>query len=57
MTSKWTFMVYMAGDNNLSSAGEEDLREMRRVGSLPTTSTWWCSSTMPASTAPSGTEC
>lgn len=33
MTSTWTFMVYMAGDNNLSSAGEEDLREMRRVGS------------------------
>ncbi len=29
----WTFMVYMAGDNNLSSAGDADLAEMRRVGS------------------------
>ncbi len=26
-------MVYMAGDNNLSSAGDADLTEMRRVGS------------------------
>jgi len=26
-------MVYMAGDNNLSTAGENDLEEMRRVGS------------------------
>jgi len=33
MTSKWTFLVYMAGDNNLSDAGDEDLRELRRVGS------------------------
>jgi Clostripain family len=32
-SAKWTFMVYMAGDNNLSSAGDEDLREMRQVGS------------------------
>jgi len=31
--AKWTFMVYMAGDNNLASAGDEDLREMRTVGS------------------------
>lgn len=31
--AKWTFMVYIAGDNNLSSAGVEDLREMREVGS------------------------
>ena len=31
--AKWTFMVYMAGDNNLSSAGDADLREMRKVGS------------------------
>lgn len=31
--AKWTFMVYMAGDNNLASAGDEDLREMREVGS------------------------
>ena len=33
--AKWTFMVYMAGDNNLSSAGEKDLEEMRQVGSSP----------------------
>ena len=33
VSAKWTFMVYMAGDNNLSSAGDEDLREMREVGS------------------------
>ena len=32
-SAKWTFMVYMAGDNNLSSAGDEDLKEMRKVGS------------------------
>jgi hypothetical protein len=32
-TAKWTFMVYMAGDNNLSAAGDKDLTEMRRVGS------------------------
>ncbi|MGC9350008.1 MAG: clostripain-related cysteine peptidase [Anaerolineae bacterium] len=31
--AKWTFMVYLAGDNNLSMAGEKDLNEMRRVGS------------------------
>jgi hypothetical protein len=31
--AKWTIMVYMAGDNNLSDAGEIDLAEMRRVGS------------------------
>lgn len=29
----WTFMVYMAGDNNLSDAGDTDLEEMRQVGS------------------------
>lgn len=29
----WTFMVYMAADNNLSSFGEEDLAQMRQVGS------------------------
>jgi len=29
----WTFMVYMAGDNNLSTAAEEDLAELRAVGS------------------------
>jgi len=35
MTQKaaWTFMVFMAGDNNLSSAGDADLAEMRRIGS------------------------
>ncbi|MCJ7445854.1 MAG: clostripain-related cysteine peptidase [Methanotrichaceae archaeon] len=31
--AKWTFMVFMAGDNNLSDAGDEDLAEMRKVGS------------------------
>ena len=31
--AKWTFMVYMAGDNNLSEAGDVDLEEMRQVGS------------------------
>jgi hypothetical protein len=31
--AKWTFMVYLAGDNNLSEAGERDLGEMRSVGS------------------------
>jgi hypothetical protein len=29
----WTFMVFMAGDNSLSAAGEIDLGEMRQVGS------------------------
>jgi hypothetical protein len=33
--AKWTFMVYMAGDNNLSTAGDKDLDEMRQVGSTP----------------------
>ncbi len=31
--AKWTFMVYMAGDNSLSTAGDKDLAEMRKVGS------------------------
>src|SRR5690606_38228930 len=31
--AKWTFMVYMAGDNNLSDAGDTDLEEMMKVGS------------------------
>lgn len=31
--AEWTFLVYMAGDNNLSAAGDRDLAEMRRVGS------------------------
>ena len=30
---KWTFMVYLAGDNNLSDAGVTDLEEMAAVGS------------------------
>lgn len=29
----WTFMVYMAADNNLASAGLKDIREMMQVGS------------------------
>src|SRR5947199_5993257 len=29
----WTVMVYLAGDNNLDSAGVIDLREMKQVGS------------------------
>ncbi len=33
MTAEWTVMVYLAGDNNLSTAGNKDLREMRAVGS------------------------
>ncbi len=31
--AKWTVMVYLAGDNNLSTAGDNDLGEMRQVGS------------------------
>ncbi|MFN7963483.1 MAG: clostripain-related cysteine peptidase [Thermoanaerobaculia bacterium] len=31
--AEWTFLVYMAGDNNLSGAGDTDLAEMRQVGS------------------------
>jgi hypothetical protein len=33
--AKWTFMVYLAGDNDLSTAGEKDIGEMRSVGSSP----------------------
>jgi len=29
---KWTFMVYLAGDNNLDTAGVSDLTEMKKVG-------------------------
>ena len=29
----WTVMVYMAGDNNLDSAGVVDLKEMKKTGS------------------------
>ncbi|MDG6223987.1 MAG: clostripain-related cysteine peptidase [Candidatus Thermoplasmatota archaeon] len=31
--ASWTFMVYLAADNNLESAGIEDVNEMERVGS------------------------
>jgi len=31
--SKWTFMVYMDADNNLDSAGIDDISEMQTVGS------------------------
>src|SRR5437016_10159834 len=34
-TAKWTFMVYLAGDNSLSDASDTDLAEMRTVGSNP----------------------
>jgi hypothetical protein len=33
--AQWAFLVYLAGDNNLSDAGEADLAEMRQVGSTP----------------------
>ena len=33
--AKWTFMVYLAGDNNLEKYGDRDLAEMKRVGSGP----------------------
>jgi Clostripain family len=33
MPARWTFMVYMAGFNNLSDFATKDLREMRKVGS------------------------
>ena len=32
-SAQWTWLVYMAGDNNLQSAGGADLVEMKRVGS------------------------
>src|SRR5581483_8169943 len=35
MTARWTFMVYMAGNNSLSQAAGEDLRELQAVGSSP----------------------
>ena len=31
--AKWTFMVYMAGDNNLDGAALRDIAEMAKVGS------------------------
>ena len=30
---QWTIMVYLAGDNNLDSAGVTDLKEMKEIGS------------------------
>jgi len=33
MAAKWTFMVYMAGFNNLTDFATKDLEEMRKVGS------------------------
>ena len=33
--AQWTWLVYMAGDNNLEDAGRDDLAEMKRVGSTP----------------------
>lgn len=33
--SEWTFMIYLAGDNDLSPASSVDLKEMRAVGSTP----------------------
>jgi hypothetical protein len=33
MSSNWTMLIYMAGDNNLESAGYSDLEEMQKVGS------------------------
>jgi hypothetical protein len=32
-TAKWTFMVFVAADNNLEANGLEDVNEMERVGS------------------------
>ncbi len=32
-TKQWTVMVYLAGDNNLDSAGTVDISEMKKVGS------------------------
>jgi hypothetical protein len=33
MSAKWTFMVYVAGYNNLTSFAGKDITEMRKVGS------------------------
>src|SRR5438552_18415931 len=33
MSAQWTWLVYMAGDNNLQGAGNDDLAEMKKVGS------------------------
>ncbi len=31
--AQWTWLIYMAGDNNLEGAGRDDLAEMKQVGS------------------------
>ena len=33
--AKWTFMVFMAADNNLDAASLKDLAEMAQAGSTP----------------------
>lgn len=33
MSAQWTWLVYMAGDNNLEGAGKDDLAEMKKIGS------------------------
>jgi hypothetical protein len=33
--AQWTFMVYLAGDNNLEACGLRDLQEMKAAGSTP----------------------
>ncbi len=33
--AKWTFMVFMAGDNNLDAAAVRDIAEMAQAGSTP----------------------
>jgi hypothetical protein len=33
--AQWTFLVYIAGDNNLEQAGIDDINEMEIVGSSP----------------------
>ena len=33
--AKWTFMVFMAADNNLDAASLKDLAEMAQAGSAP----------------------
>lgn len=34
-TAEWTFLVYLAGDNNLEGAAIDDVKEMEAVGSTP----------------------
>ena len=36
MKAHWTVLVYLAGNNSLSGAAQDDLGEMRRVGSSDT---------------------